>query len=78
MIKNIGERYEDYDTDCRENKGKIFNHFLNQDIEYSYGQNENGEQEYETILPLKNAIYCFFGVMPQDEYEEILKNLYIF
>lgn len=51
---------------------------MNQDIEYSYGQNENGEQEYETILPLKNAIYCFFGVMPQDEYEEILKNLYIF
>ena len=66
-----------YESD-RLNKGKIFNHFLNQNIEYSYGQNENGEQEYETILPLKNAIYCFFGVMPQDEYEEILKNLYIF
>lgn len=66
-----------YESD-RLNRCKIYNQFLNQDIEYSYSQNENGEQEFEMILPIKNAIYCFFGVMPQDEYEEILKNLYFF
>ena len=51
-----------YQSDRKINK-KIFNKWLNEDIEYSINKLENGQVEYEAVLTKKNVV-CLLYTSP--------------
>ena len=63
-----------YQSDRKINK-KIFNKWLNEDIEYSINKLENGQVEYEAVLTKKNVVYYISSFISEEEYIRILENV---
>lgn len=59
----------------KDNCGSVYNDWLNMEIDYRNNITENGQTEYEAILLYENQIYHIFGVIEEDEFVKILKNL---
>lgn len=54
---------------------RIYNEWLNQEIEYTSNVLENGKTEYESLITLKDNLYYISGIMPEDEYKKMLEAL---
>ena len=63
-----------YESD-RKNAGKIYNKYLNKQVEFSIMETENGQAEYEMLLMVNNSTYYLCGALPEIEFENIIKNL---
>ena len=62
----------------RQNRYEIYNEWMQQDIGYSGNVLQDNQEEFETLITINNIYYYFTGMMPQEEYEKILKNLNFF
>ena len=56
----------------------IYNSWLKKYIDVSCNLLENERTEWEAVLELDNMIYRLSGVMGQEEFEKIVKNLHYF
>lgn len=59
----------------RQEKGSVYNKWINKYVNYSSNISEDNHTEYETVLFEKGGIYYLFGTMPEEEYKMILENL---
>jgi len=62
----------------RKDKNKVENKIINREIEYSKNDLEGGISEYEMVLVINNTLYYLCGIMPEEEFRAILKNLTFF
>ena len=59
----------------REKKGFIFNEWIQANIEYREKDISDKEQEYEALLTYKDNFYYVFGIMEENEFVKIIKNI---
>lgn len=62
----------------RDETTDIYNNWLKKYISVSCNTLENKKTEWEAVLELDNMIYRLSGVMEQEEFEKIVKNLHYF
>ena len=58
----------------RDRSKAIYNKWLGQEIMYLENKLEDGRIEYETLITIKENIYYFSGIMPEEEFVKIIKN----
>lgn len=63
-----------YEFDGQEHK-KVFNKWLNMNIEYYSGLVDEKTLEFETLILIDNQAYYISGSMPEEEWEKILEHL---
>ena len=59
----------------RKNKKTIYNGWINKEIEYCDNDLGEGQHEFETLIIVNDAYYYIIGIMPEDEYKNIIENL---
>ena len=58
----------------RDRSKEVYNKWLGQEIMYLENKLEDGRIEYETLITIKENIYYFSGIMPEEEFVKIIKN----
>lgn len=58
----------------RDRSKAVYNKWLGQEIMYLENKLEDGRIEYETLITIKENIYYFSGIMPEEEFVKIIKN----
>ena len=61
----------------RKDGKNVYNEWLGQDIIYFENMLDNGDVEYETTIVVGDNVYYFSGIMPEEEYINIIKNFYL-
>lgn len=56
---------------------KVYNDFLNEDINIQQAKIDSGEMEYSSIVIKGAAYYQISGIMPQKEFKKIVENMYL-
>jgi hypothetical protein len=56
---------------------KLYNNWINKEIQIEENKLENGDIEYSACIEGEEAFYYFSGVMEKTEFIEIVKDLYI-
>lgn len=59
----------------RKGKKKIYNEWIGANIEYNENILSDGQSEFEMMLIKNNVYYYMMGVMPEEEFKNIIKNL---
>lgn len=60
----------------RKKERRVFNKWLNKEIEYYTNNLQEGNQECESIIVVNNSYYYLFGYIGEAEFEKILEYLY--
>lgn len=55
-----------------------YNKWLNKDIAYGKNLTTDGGTEYGTEFAIDNVVYYFFGIVEEEEFIELIKNLNFF
>lgn len=58
----------------RNQEKTVYNEWLDREIEYFANVLNNGNVEYETVFVINENVYCFSGILPEEEYIKIIKN----
>lgn len=53
----------------------VFNTWIQKDIEYSVNEIANGKKEYEVLIPYQNNFYYLSGIIEEEVFIKIIKNL---
>ena len=59
----------------RKDKKTVYNNWIDMEIEYYNNAVENNQYEFEALIIEKSAYYYITGIMPEEEYINIIKNL---
>lgn len=62
----------------REIGGQVKNQWLNMQIDYDENQLDNGNIEFEAKIEADGAVAWVFGKMEREEFETIIKNVFIY
>lgn len=62
----------------RESKYQVINEWIGTVINYTVNELDNDEYEFEAKVEVHGNMAWIFGKMKQDEFEEILKNIYFY
>ena len=74
--KGSGNNSIGIDSD-RNEEDRVYNQWLDMNIEYFSNPVENGEIEYEAMIILEDSIYYFSGILPEEEFVKIIESFYL-